>query len=65
VVHVNGDSNDTLDLSKLLGTGASTGAWAAAGAVQENGLTYNSFTYSADPSLQVLVDNHLHTVTLS
>ena len=30
-----------------------------------NGLTYNSFTYSADPSLQVLVDNHLHTVTLS
>jgi hypothetical protein len=34
-VHVNGDSNDTLNLSNLLGTGAAPGAWAASGTVQE------------------------------
>ena len=64
-VHVNGDSNDTLNLSNLLGTGAAPGAWAASGAVQENGQTFNSYTYSADPTLQVLVDNHLQHVTMS
>jgi hypothetical protein len=64
-VHVNGDSNDTLNLSNLLGTGAAPGAWAASGTVQENGQTFNSYTYSADPTLQVLVDNHLQHVTMS
>jgi hypothetical protein len=64
-VHVNGDSNDTLNLSNLLGTGAAPGTWAASGAVQENGQSFNSYTYSADPSLQVLVDNQLQHVTLS
>ena len=64
-VHVNGDSNDTLNLSNLLGTGAAPGTWAASGAVQENGQTFNSYTYSADPTLQVLVDNHLQHVTMS
>ncbi len=64
VVQVKGDSNDTLNLSNLLGEEA-PGQWLAAGTVQQGGVTFNTYNYSADTSLQVMVEQHLQNVTLS
>ncbi|PUE42233.1 hypothetical protein B9Z49_21155, partial [Limnohabitans sp. 2KL-51] len=64
VVQVKGDGNDTLNLSNLLGAEA-PGEWIATGTVQQDGVTFNTYNYSADTSLQVMVDQHLQNVTLS
>jgi hypothetical protein len=65
VVHVIGDSNDTLNLTDLLSPDATTAQWLATGTVQQGDTTFNTYTYSADTSLQVMVDQHLQNVTLS
>ena len=64
VVQVKGDGNDTLNLSNVLGAEA-PGEWIATGTVQQDGVTFNTYNYSADTSLQVMVDQHLQNVTLS
>jgi hypothetical protein len=64
VLQIVGDSNDTLNLSNLLGPDAATGHWASTGSVQQDGLMFNTYGYSADPMLQLLVDNHIQTVNL-
>ncbi|WP_233254753.1 S-layer family protein [Limnohabitans sp. 2KL-51] len=64
VVQVKGDGNDTLNLSNVLGEEA-PGQWLATGTVQQDGVTFNTYNYSADNSLQVMVDQHLQNVTLS
>ena len=65
VVQITGDSQDAVDLSHLFADGHATGTWAQSGAVQQGGQTFNVYSYSADASLQVLVDQHLQHVTLS
>ena len=62
VVQVNGDANDTVNLSNLLDTGAAPGTWQASGAVVQGGVTYNAYSHSADASLQVLIDQHITQV---
>jgi hypothetical protein len=62
VVQVNGDANDTVNLSNLLDTGAAPGSWQASGAVVQGGVTYNAYSHSADASLQVLIDQHITQV---
>ena len=65
VVQITGDSNDKLSLSNLLGTDATPGQWTATGTVQQGDMTFNTYVYSADNHLQVMVDQHLQHVTLS
>jgi hypothetical protein len=63
VVQITGSSSDTLNLSNLLGPDQTPGQWTATGTVVQDGVTFNTFNYSADPMLQVLVDHNIQTVT--
>jgi hypothetical protein len=53
--------NGTLNLSTLLGADAAS-QWAASASVTPDGTT--TLSYSVDPMLQLMVDNHLQTVTM-
>ncbi|MEY3992688.1 MAG: hypothetical protein RIS04_1451, partial [Pseudomonadota bacterium] len=59
VVQITGDSQDVVDLSDLFADGHTTGTWAQNGTVQQNGQTFNVYSYSGDASLQVLIDQHI------
>jgi|GEM_PF-3393656 len=59
VVQITGDAQDLVDLSDLFADGHTTGTWAQNGTVQQNGQTFNVYSYSGDASLQVLIDQHI------
>lgn len=59
VVQITGDSQDVVDLSDLFADGHTTGTWGQSGTVQQNGQTFNVYSYSGDASLQVLIDQHI------
>lgn len=59
VLQVNGDEVDAVELEGLLD--GQPGTWSSTGAVTQNGHTYNVYQHSADPSLQVLIDQHIAT----
>ena len=65
VLHVFGGESDTLTLSQLVGSNAAAGQWVDTGVVQQDGASFHSYGFSMDPSLQVLVDTHMHNVTVS
>ena len=65
VVQINGGSDDSVNLSKLLDNGTQTGNWSTSSTTTLSGTTYNVYNYSGDTSLQVLIDNHITQVTLS
>jgi len=59
VLQVNGDAVDAVELEGLLD--GQPGTWSNTSAVTQNGHTYNVYQHSADPSLQVLIDQHIAT----
>lgn len=65
VVQIDGDAGDIVNLNKLFDNGSTTGTWSTSGTATVGTHTYNVYSYSADPSLQVLIDNHIASVTLS
>ena len=67
VVQIDGDGNDIVNLNKLFDGGTTTGTWSTSTTTTISGTTYNVYNYSGDPSLQVLIDNHIvsSNVTLS
>ncbi|OYU30280.1 MAG: hypothetical protein CFE39_14360 [Comamonadaceae bacterium PBBC2] len=65
VVQIMGGSNDTVNLSKLLDNGTFPGTWSTTSTTTISGTTYNVYNYSADPTLQVLIDNHIASVNVN
>ena len=65
VVQINGGSNETVNLSKLLDNSTSSGTWSTNSTTTISGTTYNVYNYSADPTLQVLIETQITQVTLS
>jgi hypothetical protein len=67
VVQITGDNNDIVNLNKLFDSGAAPGTWSTSSTTTIGSTTYNVYNYSSDPSLQVLIDNHIvsSNVTLS
>ena len=59
VLQVQGDSNDTVNLSKLFADGHAQGEWTTSGTTTQSGHTYNVYQHSGDASLQVLIDQHI------
>jgi hypothetical protein len=62
VLQVQGDSNDTVNLSKVFADGHAQGEWSTTSTTTQNGHTFNVYQHSADPSLQVLIDQHIAQV---
>ena len=62
VLQVQGDSNDTVNLSKVLTDGHAQGEWSTTSTTTQNGHTFNVYQHSADPTLQVLIDQHIAQV---
>ncbi len=57
---VNADAKDVVSLGNLLGDGTQgSGQWLAQGVTEVNGNAFTVYQYSADSSLQVLLDQHL------
>jgi hypothetical protein len=62
VLQVQGDSNDTVNLSKVLTDGQNQGEWSTTSTTTQNGHTFNVYQHSGDPTLQVLIDQHIAQV---
>ncbi|MFM8692531.1 MAG: beta strand repeat-containing protein [Limnohabitans sp.] len=62
VVQIDGDSNDTVNLTHLLDNGSQPGTWSTTSTTVIGGVTYNVYNYSGDASLQVLIDSAITTI---
>ena len=57
---VKADAKDVVSLGNLFGDGTQgSGQWLAQGVTEVNGNAFTVYQYSADSSLQVLLDQHL------
>jgi plastocyanin len=65
VVQIDGDADDVVTLRKLLDSGSSGGTWSTSSTATVGNTTYNLYSLSNDPSVQVLIDNQITQVTLS
>ena len=66
VVRIDGDSDDTVNLRNLLdGSSTASGTWSTSSTATIGNTTYNLYSLSNDPSVQVLIDNQITQVTLS
>lgn len=58
LIKVLGDSSDAISLDQLTANGQ-PGTWSQTGSVTQEGQLFNVYQNSADPHLQVLIDQHI------
>jgi hypothetical protein len=64
-IQIDGGADDIVNLSSLLDSGTSGGTWSTSSTATIGNTTYNLYSLSNDPSVQVLIDNQITQVTLS
>ena len=64
-IQIDGSANDVVNLSNLLDSGSSGGTWSTSSTATIGNTTYNLYSLSSDPTLQVLIDSQITQVTLS
>ncbi len=62
ILKVEGDANDTVNLSSLLDSGQQTGTWSQSGTVSVDNQLYNLWTHSGNSQAYLLIDTDIHTV---
>jgi len=62
ILKVEGDANDTVNLSNLLDSGQQTGTWSQSGTVSVDNQRYNLWTHSGNSQAYLLIDTDIHTV---